>query len=752
MIPLAYLPQLADAASWLSLSFGSASLLLLLGLDAWRSKSKKTHWIPCNSLVLGALSLQLLGLICRPLVNISDSQKLDSESLTQKEDEILQNMLTVLSGRAAMCVFMGNMVADVARSRDRNVWSDMLALSISATGLLIHLSYEIYIITIGWISDDNYWEADIVLYLTTHIILFASIVLLLLLLNCAVFASKSIHKIVAQRIPVLLYESENRNPKSLVCWEAVEEHVVRSWITARTHQPQYIIARSVLISSIAFLVTTCVGLCLGFYILQLANDISFIVPLGGGLIDWLTAVAVVVQWIFILMGWAMICWRWLTSVVFYPRRMGSVTLTLKLFFSVEDFWTRATLELQEELKEKDVGSINSSSFLNKFVLMFLQKFWVYKLLSVLFYLQILLVLMSKTCWLISEMVFSNLYMRRILMGAVSKEFSVLYNFNNNGGLVELTKHREFVKYLDNLMYMRGENPAGVWIANQKMVEKMKARISQGESDGKDCKALISLLEKTTMQRSTDPHRFSQRKLQIQKDFNREKSSAKITAVSLVSIIIELSAFYQQCDGVSVGYAGETVEECIKGCSEAWEIMSLFENEDPEAAVVNKQADQIFQSLKKWHKWLDRPLPINKFEVRTIENAKEALQGLADLGKEKANGGCITNNGYDSKDWKAVNAGNNLYNVCESIKSRSDSIEELLDVIESLLADVIGSCMIKVEEIIVDQCNLWTKALMEEKLWDLSYEAWKAKGVIQQLRPGTKFTWSSRCQFKKMHSF
>lgn len=455
----------------------------------------------------------------------------------------------------------------------------------------------------------------------------------------------------------------------------------------------------------------------------------------------------------------MICCRWLTAVVFYPRRMGSVTLTLKPFFSVEDFWTRATLELQEELKEKDVGSINSSSFLNKFVLMFLQKFRVYKLLSVLFYLQILLVLMSKTCWLISEMVFSNRYMRGILMGAVSKEFSVLYNFNNNGGLVERKTQSDFVKYLDNLMYMRGENPAGVWIANQKMVQKMVQRMGEGESHGKKCKALISLLEKTTMQRSTDPLGSCERKLQIQKDFNRETSSAKITAVSLVSIIIELSAFYQQYDGFSDGYPRETVEECIKGCSEAWEIMSLFENEDPEAAVVNKQADQIFQSLKKWHKWLDRPLPINKFEVGTIKNAKEALQGLADLGKEKANlgkekanGGCITNNGYDSKDWKAVNAGNNLYKLCESIKSRSHSIEELLDVIESLLADVIGSCMIKVEEIIVDQCNLWTKALMEEKLWDLSYEAWKAKGVIQQLRPGIKFTWSSRCQFKKMHSF
>lgn len=333
MIPLAYLPQLADTASLLSLSFGSASLLLLLGLDAWRSKSKKTHWIPCDSLVLGALSLQLLGMLCRPLLNISDSRKLNMESLGQQNFEIFLHMSTVLSGRAATCVFIGNMVADVARSRDRNVWSDMLALSISATGLLIHLSYEIYIIIMGWISYGFISQFQLVLFMTTQIIIFASIVLLLLLLNCAVFASKSIHEIVAQRIPVLLYRSENRNPKSLVWWEEVEEHVVRSWITARTHQPQYIIARSVLIPSIAFLVSICVVLCLGFAILEWIWDRSVIAPLHDGF-DWLRAVVVVVQWILILMGWAMICWRWLTAVVFYPRRMGSVTLTLKLFFTV----------------------------------------------------------------------------------------------------------------------------------------------------------------------------------------------------------------------------------------------------------------------------------------------------------------------------------------------------------------------------------------------------------------------------------
>jgi hypothetical protein len=231
-----------------------------------------------------------------------------------------------------------------------------------------------------------------------------------------------------------------------------------------------------------------------------------------------------------------------------------------------------------------------------------------------------------------------------------------------------------------------------------------------------------------------------------------KTSAKMTAVSLLTIIIELSAFYQEYGGSPAGPATDTVEHCIEACCEAWGVMGFVENSDPEAALVSKQADRLFHSLKKWRKWLGLTLPVNNFEARTLEAAKEALQGLSDIGKQMANGGCISSTGYDSKNWKAVIAGNDLYKLCESVKNGSDNIEEMLDVIESSLADVIGSCMFKVREIIVHQCSLWAEALMEEKLLNAFHEAWKAKGVIQQLRPEIQFERSSIFQFERLHSF
>jgi len=417
--------------------------------------------------------------------------------------------------------------------------------------------------------------------------MFISILLLVLLLGCAALASESIQEVVAQRISVLSSKGKYRSPGSAVLSEAFEEQAVCSYIMARTYQPQYIIARSVLISSTGFLVT----LCIPFSIVASAKN--GYIPENDGF-DGARLISLVLQWSFILFGWLIICWRWITAVVYYPRRMDKKGTHLMAYFQVEDFWKRAMLELQEKFIQWDINSIKRLSFLNRNLFIFVHKLRLYKLLPAFLYLQILLVLMSKTCWLISEMIFSNRYMRRLLMGRASHEFSVLYNLYSNGQVGGPAIPKEFVKYLEDSMQMPGENPAGGWIANRKPIQKMKARLKEGESDGKNCKALISFLEKKTTQdlRFADPFGISFPKLLVESDFNVGKSSAKMIAVSLLAIIIELSGFYEAYDG------SPATDDCIKACSEAWEIMELVENSDTEAAFVNKQADRLFHRLKE----------------------------------------------------------------------------------------------------------------------------------------------------------
>jgi hypothetical protein len=65
-------------------------------------------------------------------------------------------------------------------------------------------------------------------------------------------------------------------------------------------------------------------------------------------------------------------------------------------------------------------------------------------------------------------------------------------------------------------------------------------------------------------------------------------SSKMMVVSLLTIVIELSPFYQGSGESFVGPPIDTVNDYIQACCEAWKIIELVENLDPKAVLVNKQ--------------------------------------------------------------------------------------------------------------------------------------------------------------------
>eukprot|EP01018_Ginkgo_biloba_P019875 Gb_08420 [translate_table: standard] len=744
-VPLAYLPRLATTTGLLTLSFGSAALILLLALDAWKSHRKKTHWIPGDSLLLGALSLQLLSLLNRPIVSISDDQKLSQGKVQDLSSVIHNNQLLILGGRVVMCVFMGNLLPSVARPRSRNLWSDMVALVISATVALVHVSYEIYIIVIENRMKSRCapikfrWDYKTISFLVSNITIFVSIILLVLLLGCAALASKSIQDIVSQRIPVVLSTAKYSQSNTQIWWRSIEEQAVKSWILARTCQPQYIIARSVLSSSTGFVVTICVTM---FVFESMVN--GYKTEKDG--FDWSRIIALLLQCVFIFLGWLIICWRWFTAVVYYPRRMENrPALKLRANFHVEDFWKRQLLDLKEESKELQGGKNEAGSYLRTFMEAFIRTFRLYKLLPALLRLQIFLVLISKACWLMSEMVFSNRLMRGFLMGSAHHEFSHLYDQcakNRHEDKLEPAQNAEFDKYFEALMYMPDENPAGVWIANRKSIHKIRQRLKKGEAEGKQYSELIGLLTQKTSPgfgaglRRMDPTFLSAKKLLVERDFNVGKRSTKMIAVSLITVMIELSAFYEDQNPSFDIPPPDPVKDAIEACSQAWKIMDLVENSDPETVLVNKAADRLFHNLKESRRWLGLDIPINKSDERTGEAAKLAIEILAEKGREIADANC----GRDSRNWKAVTAGNSLYKLCESIinSPRSGSVEEMLDEIHNSLADVVGWCMANVAGVLVEECKKWAERMEEEKVWNAVYIAGIAKGVMETV--GWELNW------------
>lgn len=120
--------------------------------------------------------------------------------------------------------------------------------------------------------------------------------------------------------------------KNLEKCENTENHVLKCWIVARVSQPEYIMARSVF-SSLAGVILTIVVLIL------VVKWACIQLPLDYGIAHKIT---VFIELAFILVGWMVVSFRWLTVVLYFPRKVEFLRY-------LEDFWTQSIVELQADL-------------------------------------------------------------------------------------------------------------------------------------------------------------------------------------------------------------------------------------------------------------------------------------------------------------------------------------------------------------------------------------------------------------------
>eukprot|EP01018_Ginkgo_biloba_P025260 Gb_17646 [translate_table: standard] len=703
-------------AKLLSLSVGIAAFVLFIAVDARRALKKNEHWIPANTLVLSALSIQLLTVLngqtseLEQTYNVIRNGAEDDDQLWG--DSIRTNMLVIHSGRVMMCVFIGYLLPGMARPRTRGWRSKLAALILS---IVFQISSEFY--SLYHRSNDKNNNRSINLYLVSITTIFVSITVLLLLLWCAAFASKSIQDIVKQKIPVIL-----RRDSNVVTWEGVEEEVLKSWIVARACQPEYIIARSVLSSSAGWVVTVCILISVVPWAYagstERYNDD----------LDWLMLTAFGLKCVFILTGWLIICWRWFTAV-FYYGYSGSFLRRMRRWFHMEDFWTRRIFELGDEAFNPKAGIITKMGLRLPF-----------KIPVVLVMVQIVVVFFSKGCWFFSEMFFCNKRVRRWFMSPDQYNLLLLYEEGS------VKSDSDFRKYLGALkqIHMPGENPASLWVANGKGFKQAKKRLNKGFNDGQNCHELITLLRHKTSRNRTggrclDPKSYPEMDfkylckldpeiLHVETQFNYlGKRSCKLTAVSLISVIIQL---YPLCVDNIDRNCQVIARNAIRAYSQAWEIMDLLDNSEPEALLLSQAADTAFQTLRV--KARKRHPRIRKSDHKgTTKDAYAQIQKLAEEAKQRAD---IVGPTHDSVDWKAVAAANSLYKMCKSIHCTAPcDAKELVDEIECSLADVIDNCMQNVStNLLVHNCIEWAGKLHEKEIWKALYIAGKVKGLKQKL--------------------
>lgn len=351
--PFLAIENYADQVGFL---LGAVAFITLIGLDLRKAIEKGAYWVPGRAVVLSALTIQIMNFMQNQSV-LLDKEFEGSGSLS---NEVLKDDLFMIHmSRVMLCVLVAFFLPGMARLGYQEKWT-----KIGAIGLTVFIDIFSEVISVrnrtvgsGVVFHSFYsWtqerKVSDISFFVSGAIISITLIWLTLLLICAAIACKSIRNITSQKIPIILAEPADSS------WKGVEDQVLKSWIVARACSPESIIARSVLASSAALGVTTCI-LCSVVGWIFLGPKVKF-QPKPE---FWLKFITTILQMIFILIGWAIIGWRWLCSVAL--RGSGRK----KEFFRVEDYWTRHIADLQEaedlKLRELKVDERISKMFVTK---------------------------------------------------------------------------------------------------------------------------------------------------------------------------------------------------------------------------------------------------------------------------------------------------------------------------------------------------------------------------------------------------
>lgn len=682
---------------------GVVVFIVLISLDLWKALKKGAHWIPGDALVLTALTIQAMNLLKAQgdVFREASASSCGNDDRDEEDDFYCANWEIIIFthiSRVMLCVLVAYLLPGMARPFSKESWGKMAALGLS---ILLHLFSENLS---GSRSYYELWLGFGPIFIVPGVILVISLVWLILLLSCATIAHKSIQDIIDQKIPLILAQQSNGVDNS---WKAVEDQVLKSWIVARACYPESIIARSVLSSSAGMAVTFCIVSSFVYVVVVGVQYSHYYYYRRESLFMLITTSLEV---LFILMGWAIICWRWVSSVAYYGT-WGTEELSWRNYFQVEDFWTRYIVELQEA----DSSQIDKTTRKMKIKLVSTGEIIKYLppiLLRCLYWLQFLVVFFSKGCWFLSELMFCNRAMRR---------FSSLLFYKR------LHKAKsERGKVLENVHFL-WETPHSVIVTNQKAIKKAEKLLTDGNKDGESCHTLLKLLtdrksEGCVGKQCLDPRAAEETglkflckqdlgsKLVVEKHFMyATKKSWKLTAISLVTIIVRL---FPDCG-----------RDCLKAYSQAWEVMGVVDEYDQGAdSLLSKAADRVFNTLKSEN--------VSTATTTTMREAAAAIAKMTEENKEKAE---VIRDGKDSLDWKKAAAGNALYKLCKSIDcTSSDDVSALKDELESALADIIGCCIEKVGVALVENCTKWVQDWDETKLVRALYLAGKSRGLMEKL--------------------
>lgn len=750
-----YGPSLAveDYAELVGFLLGTLAFIVLIGLDLRNAIKKGAHWVPGRALVLSALTIQIMNFV-------ENQSGLLDEILEGSEpwnNEIVKNNLFMIhTSRVMLCVLVAYFLPGMARPGSEEKWTKIAAIGLTVfidifselNSARSHLANSPRSRLPRSSKRSNFFYSwpegkavSQVSFFVSGVIISLTLIWLILLLICAAIASKSIRNITTQKIPIILAEpAENSG------WKGVEDHVLKSWIVARSCYPESIVARSALASSAALGVTICILSSIVGWIVQ-GPKVTF----HRNAAFWLKFIITILEVIFILIGWAIIGFRWITSVAYYGRRIPNQECCK--YFEVEDYWTRHIVDLQEAENSK-LTELKVDERISKMFVMKLRKLQVHERVSKMiakerkrrtsfvsmwlkfvFWLQYCVVFFSKVCWFLSNLTIGSRFMRKIVSIILSKRSKKME-----------TELEEYDAIWNSLEGLWDQTKDTLFVTNRKSIKQARLIMNKGNKDGENCHALIPFLgnwrsEKCVCLLDLDPNKQAATGLRflwkgyadvnplaVEKYFKyASKRSWKLTAVSLISIIVKLSP-HRGRDSLQAYY-------------EAWELIDLVDESDPATdRLLSKAADRLFTSVRDPSEDV-APTTMEKARDQsknkaptTIEEAAAAIDELAKEYQEKSEaiGQKIVDRKDTMEDWEELAARNAVYKLCKSMVCKSGNCENVLDELQSSLAIIISSCIKKVGPALVNTTRKWAQDLDKMKLLEAVYIAGKSSGLMEKL--------------------
>ncbi|GLJ18498.1 hypothetical protein SUGI_0328500 [Cryptomeria japonica] len=221
----------------------SGVFCLLIGWDVWRAYSKRAIWLPGKAFALTGVIVQIIVSWCV----VTDG------SCDQRVEVLIHFHQLIVTGRAAVCVFIGYLLPGMSAASVRTFVALAITISVQIASELLVLYYErraifsnppqpaiissdVSLSTVTWSTKAN-------------LVQFMCIVVLGLILGCTTVASKTIHGLLRQRISALSsineeneFQSSNERTMS-ISWNDIEDEVLKSWFVARVCRIDYVIAR-----------------------------------------------------------------------------------------------------------------------------------------------------------------------------------------------------------------------------------------------------------------------------------------------------------------------------------------------------------------------------------------------------------------------------------------------------------------------------------------------------------------------------